>query len=106
MHYTAEQHRLLHPDNREVGRKLGLATGFMFTLPIATFFIVQYLCQNFTSPDNWAGGAAIIMTNIIVGVYCYQAYMEDQNDDSKDSRGIYDKDSDAPRVGIYKQRTD
>jgi VMA21-like domain len=97
----------LHPDNREVGRKLGLATGFMFTLPILSFFVVQYLCRNFASPDNWAGGAAIVVTNIIVGVYCYQAYIEDLNDSKDGNRGIYDKDSDAPpRVGIYKQRTD
>jgi hypothetical protein len=78
----------------------------MFTLPFIAFFVAQYLCQNYTHPDNWAGGAAIIMTNIIVGVYCYQAYIEDLNDSSKNNRGIYDKDSDAPRVGIYKQRTD
>ena len=43
------------------------------------------------------------MTNLIVGGYCYSAYLEDlqdkQNDNDKDDRY-------GPKVGIYKQRID
>ena len=72
----------------------------MFTLPIITFFVVQYLCQDKPNPDNWAGGAAILVTNIIVGAYCYTAYVEDLDEDQK---GVY-SDSGAPRVGIFKAK--
>lgn len=91
---------LWEPENREVGQKLGIATGFMFTLPVLTFFIAEYVFSDKKEPDNWAAGAAIIMTNIIVGTYCYMAYKED-SDQQKDNN-----DADQPRVGIYKQRVD
>jgi hypothetical protein len=92
--------RLLHPDNREVGQKLGLATALMFTLPLVTFFVAQYFFRHKSEPDNWAGGAAILMTNIIISGYCYVAFKED-SDKTADER-----DEAGPRVGIYKQRTD
>jgi len=91
----------LEPENREVGRKLGVATAFMFTLPVMAFFVAKYVFSYKKEPDSWAGGAAIIMTNIIVGAYCYMAYLED-NDKQKNK----DNDANQPRVGIYKQRVD
>ena len=73
----------------------------MFTLPVLTFFAAQWAFSYKKEPDNWAGAAAIIMTNIIVGSYCYMAYVEDQeNNDKKDN------DANQPRVGIFKQRVD
>lgn len=92
-------YRLWEPENREVGKKLGVATAFMFTLPVLTFFAAQYAFSDKQEPDNWAAAAAIIMTNIIVGVYCYMAYIEDSEIEK-------DNDVNQPRVGIYKQRVD
>lgn len=89
----------MEPENRQVGQKLGIATGFMFTVPILTFFIVQYAARGMSNPDNWAGAAAIFATNIIVGAYCYMAYLEDKDDEK-------DNDASQPRAGIYKQRVD
>lgn len=74
----------------------------MFTLPVITFFVAQYVFRAKQQPDNWAGGAAIIMTNLIVGSYCYMAYLEDNEQSNKDG----DNDADRPRVGIYKRRVD
>lgn len=92
---------LLDPQNKEVGQKLGLATLLMFTLPIVTYFVALHIFREQKNADNWAGGAAILVTNLIVGGYCYSAYVEDLAENK-------DKDNDAsrPRVGIYKQRTD
>ena len=75
----------------------------MFTLPILSFFLVRFVAvsHHFSSPDNWAGGAAILVTNCIVGGYCYSAYKEDLEEKSNNPN-----DEDAPRVGIYKQRVD
>jgi hypothetical protein len=88
--------RLLHPQNRETGQKLGIATGLMFTLPFLAFYISMSIFSNKQSPENWAGAVAIIVTNIIVGGYCYVAYIEDndQNDES------------GPKKGSSKQRVD
>eukprot|EP00934_Nitzschia_sp_Nitz4_P000006 Nitzschia sp. Nitz4//scaffold10_size219509//62815//63197//NITZ4_001412-RA/size219509-augustus-gene-0.223-mRNA-1//1//CDS//3329532872//6//frame0 len=88
---------LLQPQNRETGRKLGIATLLMFTLPIIFFYIALWVFQNKTHPENWAGGVAILVTNIIVGGYCYSAFLEDDEDEN-DRRG--------PRRGNNKQRTD
>jgi hypothetical protein len=92
----------MHPENRDVGKKLGIATGFMFTLPIAAYFIALHVFHNKLHPDNWAAAAAIIVTNVIVGTYCYQAYIEDEDEKSNTPQD----DADGPRVGIYKHRTD
>jgi hypothetical protein len=94
----------LQPQNQEVGKKLGCATLLMCTLPVAAFFAVQRLAawRGLPSPDTWAGGAAILVTNCIVAGYCYSAYREDLDDDTKKDRS----DATAPRVGIYKQRVD
>ena len=89
----------MEPENKEVGQKLGIATAFMFTLPVLTFFVAQYIFSDKQNPDNWAGAAAILMTNVIVGAYCYVAYVEDRELQQ-------DNDANQPRVGIYKQRVD
>ena len=91
--------RLLQEQNKETGRKLLLATGLMFTLPIFAFFLGRWYFGDKTEPDNWGGGCAILVTNIIVGVYCYSALTEpDDEDDNNDRSG--------PKVGAFKQRTD
>jgi hypothetical protein len=83
-----------------VGQKLGLATGLMFTLPLIAFFVFRSMFSAKEHPDNWAGGAAIVMTNVIVACYCYSALTEKDDDETKDN------DEAQPRVGIYKQRTE
>jgi hypothetical protein len=87
---------LLHPQNRETGQKLGIATGLMFTLPFIAFWIGMQLFASKTNPENWAGAVAIVMTNIIVGGYCYVAYIEDSNEN----------DEKGPQKGDSKQRVD
>jgi hypothetical protein len=87
----------LHPQNQETGKKLGLATAFMFTMPILAFYVCMHVFQDKKNPENWAGGAAILVTNIIIGVYCYSALTE-EDDDVNDER--------RPKKGDPKQRTD
>mmetsp|Transcript_17841 Transcript_17841/g.33074 ORF Transcript_17841/g.33074 Transcript_17841/m.33074 type:complete len:94 (+) Transcript_17841:182-463(+) len=88
---------LLQPHNRETGQKLGIATGLMFTLPFLVFYItMSTVFAGKEHPENWAGAAAIVMTNIIVGGYCYVAYIEDS--DMNDETG--------PKKGASKQRID
>ena len=41
------------------------------------------------NPENWAGGVAIVVVNLIVGGYCYSAFIEDSddvNDEKEESR--------------------
>lgn len=70
----------------------------MFTCPIIAFYIAMWACSERKHPENWAGGAAIIVTNIIVGGYCYSALSEEDDDDPNDRSG--------PKSGSAKQRTD
>lgn len=91
----------MHPDNIEVGRKLGIATALMFTMPFVAYFSVLTLLKESSQSDTWAAGAAIVVTNLIVGGYCYVAYMED-----RDKEKSFDNDEAHPRVGVFKQRTD
>jgi VMA21-like domain len=86
----------LHPQNKEIGQKLGLATGLMFTMPFVAFYIAMQVFSHKQSPENWAGAVAIVMTNIIVGGYCYLAFIEDRDDN----------DRDGPQKGSFKQRVD
>lgn len=86
-----------------MGKKLGLATAFMFTLPVATFFAAQWVFRYKQQPDNWAGAAAILMVNLIVGTYCYVAYVEDSE---LEKNKQHDNDANQPRVGIFKRRVD
>lgn len=88
--------RLLHPQNQEVGQKLGIATGLMFTLPFIAFYVAMWTFSDWKNRESWAGAVAIVMTNIVVGGYCYVAYMEDR--DVNDEGG--------PKIGASKQRVD
>ena len=94
----------MDPQNQEVGRKLAIASVAMMVLPLAAFAIAKYGSMHFL--PNWIGddtskadqvgaGAAILVVNAVIASYCYMAYHEDDGNDS-----------DRPRVGIYKQRTD
>lgn len=76
--------------------KLGIATMCMFTLPFIAFYIATLVFADKKNPDNWAGAAAIVTTNLVVGSYCYAAYIEDAAED----------DEDGPKAGIYKKRVD
>ena len=77
LHCTALHCSLLEEENRDVGRKLGIATGLMFTLPIITYFVAYYyVFPHKPEPSNWAGGAAIFITNIIVFGYVFVAFNE------------------------------
>jgi VMA21-like domain len=93
--------RLLHPQNRLVGQKLAIATFCMFTLPILFFFVARHVFRDKAEPDNWAGGAAILVTNLIVAGYCVAAFSEEDEEAQKNKN-----DADGPRVGVFKQRTD
>ena len=88
---------LMHPQNRETCQKLGIATGLMFTAPILAFYAGMWSFSEEKHPENWAGGLAIVVTNVIVAGYCYSAFMEE--DEDKD-------DSNGPRHGKMKQRID
>ena len=90
---------LLHPQNRETGKTLGLATLLMFTIPIVGFYVGMHYFADRKHPENYAGGIAILLTNVIIGGYCYSALTEDDDDENEN-------DSDGPRTGKYKQRTD
>jgi hypothetical protein len=76
--------------------KLGIATGCMFTLPFIAFYIATLVFADKKNPDNWAGAAAIVTTNLVVGSYCYAAYLEDSAEN----------DEDGPKTGASKQRVD
>ena len=88
-----------------MGQKLGVATGCMFTLPILAFYIGQYIFQNKQQPDTWAAGLAIIVTNFVIAGYCISAFLE-PDDEATKAEKEKDNDTNAPRVGIFKQRTD
>ncbi|CAJ1953252.1 unnamed protein product [Cylindrotheca closterium] len=88
---------LMHPQNRETGQKLGIATGLMFTAPILSFYTGMWYFSEKRYPENWAGGLAVLVINVIVAGYCYSAFMEE--DDDRD-------DSDGPQQGKLKQRID
>lgn len=86
--------RLLDPENRETGRKLAIATGLMFTLPLIAFYVGWWAFSHKQYPENFAGAAAILTVNIVVGGYCYVAFIEDNDDES------------GPKTGPSKQRVD
>ena len=89
----------MQKQNQDVGRKLGTATACMFTLPIIAFYVgLNVLFTDKEHPDNWAGGLAILVTNIGVFGYCYSAFQEPDDEPGNDE--------DGPRVGIFKKRTD
>ena len=86
-----------------MARKLGIATGCMFTLP----FIIFYFCFYFVfhekqEPASWSGGAAVVTANIVIMGYVYSAFSEDDETDDQTDKG----DETRPRVGAFKRRTD
>ena len=89
----------MEEQNREVGRKLGIATGCMFTFPIIAFYIGLWVFKEKEQPDNWGAGLAIIVTNLVIAGYCYSAFSEEDDEEE-------DNDASGPRVGIFKKRTD
>ena len=52
----------------------------MFTLPFLAYYVATLVFAHKANPDNWAAAVAIVVTNIIVAVYCYSALMEDDED--------------------------
>lgn len=68
----------------------------MFTLPFIAYYVAMWAFSDRTNPENWAGGVAIIVTNVVVGGYCYVAYMEDRDVN----------DADGPNRGTSKKRVD
>jgi len=100
-YYIYKNDRLLHPENRATGQKLGIATGLMFTLPFIAFYTANWAFSDKQYPENWAGGAAIIATNIVVAGYCYAAYIEDL-----DENPDHYNDESGPKMGASKQRVD
>jgi hypothetical protein len=90
----------LQEQNKETGRKLAIATGFMCTLPVLAYYIGTYIFSQRTNPDNWAGGMAIVITNLIVAGYVISAFQEKDNDDEAREQ------QQQPRVGAFKTRTD
>ena len=96
-------YRLLRPENRDVARKLGIATALMMTFPIIVFYFCFYfLFTNKEEPLAWSGFAAVGAANVVVFGYVYSAFSEpDEDFDPKK-----DNDESGPRVGAFKQRTD
>ena len=80
---------------------LGIATACMFTIPILTFYVAQYIFRERERPENYAGAAAIVAVNLVIAGYCVKAFREDRDENDKN-----DDDAAGPRVGFYKQRTD
>jgi hypothetical protein len=79
----------------------------MFTMPIAAFYLGLELFASKQNPDNWAGGLAILVTNIVVAGYVISAFSEpDEDFKKKEDRNGGNNDEDAPRVGAFKKRTD
>ena len=109
-------YRLLDEQNRDVGRKLGIATALMFTLPFVTYYVTYYyVFSNRTEPANWAGGAAVLVTNLIIMGYVMVAFAEPDSEDeiNQKKRGNAALATTTaatgkrhPRTGIFKQRVD
>ena len=96
--------RLMQEQNKDVARKLGLATAIMFTFPIITFYVCFYfIFSHHEEPANWSGGMAVFAANIVIYGYVYSAFSEPDDDTIEPSSK---NDEKGPRVGIYKQRTD
>ena len=102
-------HRLLREENREVAKKLGIATGLMFTFPLLTFYTCfHFIFASKEQPLAWSGFAAVAAANIVIFGYVYSAFSEpdDEIDGAFDPRVKKDNDAGGPRVGAFKQRTD
>mmetsp|Transcript_17863 Transcript_17863/g.24765 ORF Transcript_17863/g.24765 Transcript_17863/m.24765 type:complete len:107 (+) Transcript_17863:77-397(+) len=96
---------LFQEQNKEVGRKLGLATLAMFSLPLISFFLAMEIFAHKEDPTMWAGGISILMVNLVIAAYVISAFSEP--DDDLNDRVKSDRNDEAgPRVGAFKQRTD
>uniref|UniRef100_K3WK36 Vacuolar ATPase assembly integral membrane protein VMA21 homolog n=1 Tax=Globisporangium ultimum (strain ATCC 200006 / CBS 805.95 / DAOM BR144) TaxID=431595 RepID=K3WK36_GLOUD len=63
--------------NSMVWRKLLFFTVLMVTLPLGTFFgLKRYIGPNNPNADSWSGFAAVLMVNIVIGVYILSAWSE------------------------------
>ena len=95
---------LLHERNRDVAKKLGVATLLMCTLPVTSFYVaLHFLFPHKDDPTTWAGGVAALFTNVIVAGYVVAAFNE--GDDNADA-GRGGDDAAGPRAGALKRRTD
>lgn len=95
---------LFQEQNRDTARKLGYATGFMFTLPlIAFFFCTNYVFHEKEFPDAWAGGVAVLVANIVIAGYVVSAFSEEDEFSDCANNGMA---KGGPRVGAFKIRTD
>lgn len=110
---SKRKHRLLQEQNREVARKLGIATLLMFTLPILSFHVgLRFLFPHKEDPLMWSGGMAVVVANLVIAGYVVSAFAEEDDADAGGSRtasggaGRGDGDEAGPRVGVFKQRTD
>jgi len=107
IHIHNHIHRLLREENRQVAKKLGIATGLMFTFPIFTFYLCYHIIfASKEQPLAWSGFAAVGAANIVVFGYVYSAFSEPDDEDDLDPRVQKDNDAGGPRVGAFKQRTD
>ena len=107
MQNTTSPKRLLQQQNRQVAKKLGLATLFMFTLPITFFYIGQYyLFTKYQDPTMYSGLLAVVMANVVIFGYVYSAFSEEEDELSEEEKRMGDNDVSGPRVGAFKQRTD
>jgi len=94
--------RLLHEQNKEVAKKLGIATACMFTIPFIVFYVCFYfIFHEKREPASWSGGAAVVAANLVIAGYVYSAFSEDDEFD-KQKEG----DESGPKVGAFKTRTD
>lgn len=75
----------------------------MFTIPILTFFVAQYVFREKEQPENYAGAAAVLAVNLVIAGYCVKAFREDRQEQDDDDN---QNDAAGPRVGVFKQRTD
>ena len=106
MSNTYTYSRLLREENKDVARKLGIATGLMFTFPIAVFYLcLYYIFPHKEEPLAYSGFAAVAAANVVVFGYVYSAFSE-PDDDFNDINTKKDNDESTPRVGAFKQRTD
>ena len=64
----------------------------------------HYIFYNKAEPSNWAGGAAVIVTNIIIAGYVWIAFSEP--DDPEEERRGNDNDALHPRTGVFKKRVE
>ncbi|GLD93166.1 hypothetical protein PINS_up001758 [Pythium insidiosum] len=82
--------------NQMVWRKLGFFTLLMIVLPVSTFYGVRRLIKPDTlHADMWSGFAAILMVNIVIGLYILSAFLE--KDDEAPSA--------PPAVGRFAKET-